>query len=476
MRNIAGRVPVAGAGLKYPWGGLVLCAIALFMAAPASAETILYLVDTPFAPPAATKIYAVSPATGEMSVAADLGDTMSPFFGLAAASESVVYATATDPGGTICPTGGCQLVRIVLDPDSTTPVESTVIGTIQAEGSILDKITGLTFNSNGDLYAICQDDDGLYIIDTATASAQLVGIVDIDLHGGDITFDSQGRLLMWTNLNSQSGLYEINPITAEASVFQLEPGIYMAGLAALAHSDLLYGSSPPLDNLLEFESNTGPTGVTLTLTLDGNTFDHKRGDLDSPYCLDDLSCDDGNICTSPGCRPGGCAYTPISIGQETCGIGACSRTVERCMDGTLQSCTPGIPATESCDGLDNDCDGIPDNNIAVPQAVSGLTIGVGGASQQLAWQAAGGADSYAILRGDAAVLHASGGQFSDAVDTCLSEQTANTTLVDTDEPVSGQIFWYLVKGSNCAGSSPADSQGPGQAAARDAQLAGFNCP
>jgi hypothetical protein len=43
----------------------------------------------------------------------------------------------------------------------------------------------------------------------------------------------------------------------------------------------------------------------------------------------------------------------------TCGVGACARVGTSCM-----SCTPGAPQMEICNGLDDDCDGVPDDNIA----------------------------------------------------------------------------------------------------------------
>ena len=46
-----------------------------------------------------------------------------------------------------------------------------------------------------------------------------------------------------------------------------------------------------------------------------------------------------------------------NLGQTTCGIGACQRTVNNCINGQSQTCTPGSPSTEICgDLIDNDCD------------------------------------------------------------------------------------------------------------------------
>ena len=58
--------------------------------------------------------------------------------------------------------------------------------------------------------------------------------------------------------------------------------------------------------------------------------------------------------------------TDEDFGEVTCGIGLCERTIEVCIDGEFQSC-PTIDPPENeestCDdGLDNDCDGFVDEN------------------------------------------------------------------------------------------------------------------
>ncbi len=48
------------------------------------------------------------------------------------------------------------------------------------------------------------------------------------------------------------------------------------------------------------------------------------------------------------------------LGTTTCGVGECQRTVNNCVNGVPQACTPGTPSAEICNGLDDDCDGIVD--------------------------------------------------------------------------------------------------------------------
>ena len=56
-----------------------------------------------------------------------------------------------------------------------------------------------------------------------------------------------------------------------------------------------------------------------------------------------------------------CNGTVDDLPDLVCGMGACSRTVTACLAGVMQTCTPGTPGTEVCDAIDNDCDGTVDN-------------------------------------------------------------------------------------------------------------------
>ncbi len=57
--------------------------------------------------------------------------------------------------------------------------------------------------------------------------------------------------------------------------------------------------------------------------------------------------------------------------EVTCGVGACERRVPACTDGAPTACTPGTPTAETCNGVDDDCNGLVDDGLPP------LTCGVG---------------------------------------------------------------------------------------------------
>jgi hypothetical protein len=96
-----------------------------------------------------------------------------------------------------------------------------------------------------------------------------------------------------------------------------------------------------------------------------------------PSCAQ-KDCDDRNPAIFPG-APEACnrldddcdGMIDEELGEGSCGVGACRRSQPYCVDGALTACTPGAPSMEICNGLDDDCDGMTDED------VSGATCGVG---------------------------------------------------------------------------------------------------
>jgi len=82
-----------------------------------------------------------------------------------------------------------------------------------------------------------------------------------------------------------------------------------------------------------------------------------------------LACSDTTGTTSETCNnvdddcDGG---TDNGLGSTSCGTGQCQNTVQNCVAGMMQSCTPNSPSPEVCDGVDNDCDGQTNEGVTCP--------------------------------------------------------------------------------------------------------------
>jgi hypothetical protein len=166
--------------------------------------------------------------------------------------------------------------------------------------------------------------------------------------------------------------------------------------------------------------------------------------------------------------------------QSSCGVGACARTgVAQCSNGVVNdSCVPGAPSAETCNGIDDNCDGTIDN-AAAPTGVPAVSASrLGATTARLTWPAVPVATGYDIVRGSVVALRSSGGNFTTSTINCLANDLAPTTADDTASVPVGQGFWYLVRAENCGGSASYDSGAPKQIGSRDAEIAasGVACP
>ncbi len=71
------------------------------------------------------------------------------------------------------------------------------------------------------------------------------------------------------------------------------------------------------------------------------------------------NCQDPNLSTCTGTTAGSCIN--VNPGTQTCGVGACVNTVNQCQNGAPLPCTPLPPASETCNDVDDNCNGTIDD-------------------------------------------------------------------------------------------------------------------
>ena len=167
-------------------------------------------------------------------------------------------------------------------------------------------------------------------------------------------------------------------------------------------------------------------------------------------------------------------------GTSSVTVSACSNppnyatTADDC-DDTDPGIFPGAP--ELCNGRDDNCDDVTDNAV-VPAGVPALDVSQSSPSvASLAWTAVADATAYDVVRGDLTTLTSSGGDFTTAVQACLTPDVVGTSVDDATVPVLDEAFWYLVRPRSCGGNGTYDGGSPQQFGTRDTINASPNaCP
>jgi len=133
-------------------------------------------------------------------------------------------------------------------------------------------------------------------------------------------------------------------------------------------------------------------------------------------------------------------------------------------DDNDASIFPGNP--ETCDGEDNNCDGVVDNG---PPPASAIGLDLSGTL--LTWDALPDAATWDVAYGSLGWLTTTQGAFGIATAGCLAHRTPTPELVASLTPPVGDGYWILVRGYNCAGAgSYDDGVGGSQVQSRDVEM------
>ena len=181
---------------------------------------------------------------------------------------------------------------------------------------------------------------------------------------------------------------------------------------------------------------------------DPDTPNHGNGpsDFADRGALEFEHCDEGggDICGSSG------------LGECSLGLTVCSESGVTCV-GSVE------PVAEVCDGLDNNCDGTPDN-VPAPAGSPAMDI----QASVLTWSPVAGATEYDLVRGDLGMLRVGG--YQAATQACLADGLQATSLPAGPDPPPGQGYWYLVRPGDCGVGGSYDTGAASQVGSRDAGI------
>jgi PKD repeat protein len=141
---------------------------------------------------------------------------------------------------------------------------------------------------------------------------------------------------------------------------------------------VLWDDPNPGIEIISYHENAvlgGPWTCELYCRDDDNDGFGKCPDCGIVYgcILDGNDCNDKNASINPAATEvcdgvdNNCnGVIDEGLGTTTCGVGACQVTISNCIDGVPQVCVPLSPTAEICDGIDNDCNGVIDDGLTRP--------------------------------------------------------------------------------------------------------------
>jgi parallel beta-helix repeat protein len=203
---------------------------------------------------------------------------------------------------------------------------------------------------------------------------------------------------------------------------------------------------------------TGSNSVTCSASdvcHDVGTCDPTTGVCSNPTMPDGTWCDHGNRCNhTNSCQSGVCTSGTqvVCVAIDSChSAGSCSSQTGLCSnpvrsDGS--ACDDGNACTTNDTCHSGVCSG---TGTPLPGEVdTGVRLAKSGGSSTITWNPAPNSTSSDVARGIVRAFPLGTGEG----DLCLGEGLTASSTSDGDRPLTGDVFWYLIRGRSSCGTGP----------------------
>jgi hypothetical protein len=134
--------------------------------------------------------------------------------------------------------------------------------------------------------------------------------------------------------------------------------------------------------------------------------------------------------------------------------------------------------TETCNGIDDDCNARIDDGIPHPTGVLTVTMSKSAGNVTMSWNAVPNAIQYDIISGDLGELRAAGGYPFLSHAQCSGNDVSGTSMFTGPNPTAGNAQFWVMRAVGCTGLGSYDEGVPSQVSARDQEIGSSNyaCP
>jgi len=136
-------------------------------------------------------------------------------------------------------------------------------------------------------------------------------------------------------------------------------------------------------------------------------------------------------------------------------------------------------ATETCNGVDDDCNARIDDGIPHPTGVLTVKMSKSGGNTTLSWNAVPNAIQYDVISGDLGELRSAGGHYQYLSQAqCFGNDVAGTSMFTGPNPTAGNGQFFLMRAVGCTGLGNYDEGVPSQVGTRDQEIGSalYACP